>query len=153
MLPRRSTSLNGGRGKHDLFTAACWHCIVACWFQIMRSSVLLQIWSLYQSCRPNLDLQAHRRRRLHRSSSAAGSGSSTILTVIPSTLSNTLNKEIRGSVYTAVHVELMSKDARRRNVVISGFPSKPGVSDTALVDEFVETEFGYRPLIARTRRL
>ena len=43
----------------------------------------------------------------------------------------------------------MSKDARRRNVVISGHPSKPGVSDTALVDELVETEFGYRPFIAR----
>ena len=47
----------------------------------------------------------------------------------------------------------MTKDARRRNVVVSGLPSKPGVSDAALVDELVETEFGYRPLIARTRRL
>ena len=47
----------------------------------------------------------------------------------------------------------MSKNARRRSVIISGLPSKPGVSDTALVDDFVKTEFGYRPLIARTRRL
>ena len=64
-----------------------------------------------------------------------------------------LNKEIRGAVLTAVHGELMSKDARRRNVSISGLPSKPGISDMALVDELVETEFGYRPLIACTRRL
>ena len=47
----------------------------------------------------------------------------------------------------------MSNYAQRRNVMISGLPSKPGVSETACVDELVETEFGYRPLIARTRRL
>ena len=87
------------------------------------------------------------------SSSAAGSGSSTIPTAISSKLSNTQSKEIRGGVLTAVHGELMSKDARRRNVVIRCLPSKPGVSDTALVDELVETEFGFTPLIARTRRL
>ena len=87
------------------------------------------------------------------SSSAAGSGSSTIPTAISSTVSNTLNKEIRDVVLTAVHGELMYKDARHRNVVINGHPSKPGVSDTVLADEFVETEFGYRPLIARTLRL
>ena len=47
----------------------------------------------------------------------------------------------------------MSKDAPRRNDVISDLPSKPGVSASALVDELVEIEFGYRSLIARTRRL
>ena len=56
-------------------------------------------------------------------------------------------KEIRGAVLSAVHGELMAKDACRRNIVINGLPSKPGVSDTALVDELVETEFGYRALI------
>ena len=33
----------------------------------------------------------------------------------------------------------MSKDARRRTVVISDLPSKPDVIGTALVDELVET--------------
>ena len=87
------------------------------------------------------------------SSSTGGGGSSTIPTPIPSTLSNTLNKEIRGVVLATAHGGLMSKDARRRNVVIGGLSSKPGVSDTALVDELLETELGYRPFIARTRSL
>ena len=46
----------------------------------------------------------------------------------------------------------------RRTLVVatsssSGLPSKPGFSDTALVDELEETEFGYKLQMARTRRL
>ena len=87
------------------------------------------------------------------SSSAVGGGSSAIPTVILSMLSNTINKELCGAVLTTIHEELMSKDARHGKIMISSLPSKPGISDTALVDALVETEFASRPLIACTRRL
>ena len=86
------------------------------------------------------------------SSLVAGDGPTAITAEILSMKVSTLNTDIRGAVLTAVHGELMSKDALRRAVVISGLPSKPGLNDIALVDELVETKFGYRPLIARTRR-
>ena len=114
--------------------------------RILLISVHLQILSLHQILSTTPGSTGPQEAL---SSSAA---SSTIPTAILSKLSNALNQEIRDAVLTAVHGELLSKDARRRNF-ISGLPSKPGVSDMALVHELVETEFGYRPLIALTRRL
>ena len=64
-----------------------------------------------------------------------------------------LNKILRGAVLTAVHADMMARETRRKNIIISGLPFAHGISDTALVDDLIESEFGSRPLIARTRRL
>ena len=47
----------------------------------------------------------------------------------------------------------MESECRSCYVVISDLPSKPGFSDTAIVDKLVEMEFRFRPMIARTLRL
>ena len=64
-----------------------------------------------------------------------------------------LNKIMRGAVLTAVHEDMMARETRRKNIIISDLPLAHGISDTALVDDLIESEFGFRPLIARTRRL
>ena len=60
---------------------------------------------------------------------------------------------MRGAVLTAVHEDMMARETRRKNITISGLPLAHGFSDTALVDDLIESEFGFRPLIPRTRRL
>ena len=88
------------------------------------------------------------------SSLVVGNGQSAIPTVTSSSKQvSILNSDIRGAYPSAVHGNLMLKDARSRNVIIYGLPSKPGVSDAVLVDELVKAEFDYRPPIARARRL
>ena len=44
---------------------------------------------------------------------------------------------MRGAVLTAVHEDMMAREARRRNITISGVPSRHGVGDTALVDDLL----------------
>ena len=64
-----------------------------------------------------------------------------------------LNKILRGAFLTAVHEDMMARETRRKNIIISGLPLAHCISDTALVDDLIESEFGFRPLIARTRQL
>ena len=68
----------------------------------------------------------------------------------PTTL---LNKTIQGAELSAVHDEMLSKEARRCNIIISGLPLKSGTSDIVLMDDLIEVEYGFRPKISRTRRL
>ena len=47
----------------------------------------------------------------------------------------------------------MSRQNRKRNVIVSRLVSPKGISDTILVEKLVEAEFGVHPKIVRTRRL
>ena len=55
----------------------------------------------------------------------------------PTTL---LNKTIQGAVLSAVHSEMLSKEARRRNIIVSGLPPKNDTSDLVLIDDLIEVE-------------
>ena len=147
MSPRHCTS---HQGEHSplLCTAICWRCIVACWFE--HCGQTLVCW--YGDCIHSVD-QAWI-YRLTGGVVFINGWWRVIYTSDrdPIKLSNTLNKEIQGAVLK-LFIESLCRRTRRRNVVISGLPSRPGASDTTLVDELLAIEFGYKPLIARTRRL
>ena len=83
-------------------------------------------------------------------SSTVGGPLTTDVVYKPTTL---LNKTIQGAVLSAVYGEMLSKEARRRDIIVSGLPPQSGTSDIVLIDDLIEVEYGFRPKISRTRRL
>ena len=83
-------------------------------------------------------------------SSTVGGPLTTDVVYKPTTL---LDKTIQGAVLSAVHGEMLSKEACRRNIIVRGLPPKNGTSDIVLIDDLIEVENWFRPKTSRTRRL
>ena len=64
-----------------------------------------------------------------------------------------LNRTIKGAILSAVHDDLMSKESRKKNIIISGLEVVDSTQDADLVGNLLDTEFGFYPEISHTRRL
>ena len=65
----------------------------------------------------------------------------------------TLNETVRRAVLTAVHTEMQSKQARERNIVITGLRRSNTIQDKDVVSTLVFDEFGMDVSIMQCKRL
>ena len=66
-------------------------------------------------------------------------------------LVSVLNRAIKDAFLTAVHGDLMSKESRKKNIIISGLEVVDGTQDADLVGNLLDTELGLYPEISQTR--
>jgi hypothetical protein len=64
-----------------------------------------------------------------------------------------LSEPMRQAVVSAVYTDLKTKERKSNNIIISGLSSNVSVSDTDLAKTFLDTEFGRKPEVLRSRRL
>ena len=70
-----------------------------------------------------------------------------------SSTKTTLNESVRRAVLTAVHTEMQTKQARERNIVITGLRRSNTTQDRDLVSKLVFEEFGMDLRIVQCKRL